>query len=54
MRPAKARATFALKGLPARAQVEVVDEARALEARDGAFADDLDPYQVHIYKVTAQ
>jgi len=52
MRPKATRATFRLKGLPAGAKIEVIDEGRTLTAEGGAFADDFGPYAVHLYRVT--
>ncbi|MFW6154000.1 MAG: hypothetical protein ACOC95_02180 [Planctomycetota bacterium] len=46
-----AKATFAVKGLPAGAAIEVVDENRTLRAADGTFTDRFDPLAEHIYRI---
>lgn len=52
MEASPVKATFRLKGLPARATVTVVGEERTLEARGGSFVDDFRPHAVHIYRVS--
>ena len=51
MRDGKTEATFKVTGVPAGAKVEVLDEGRELEVRDGAFRDKFQPWDVHLYKV---
>jgi hypothetical protein len=51
MRPGQATATFKIAGLAQKAQVEVLDEGRTLEARDGVFSDTFQPWDVHLYKM---
>jgi hypothetical protein len=52
MRPATTTAAFTVKGLPARAPVEVIDEARTIDSADGEFSDDFGPFGVHLYKIS--
>jgi len=49
-RPAKAEATIRVEGLPAGAEVEVVDEARTIRAQAGSLTDTFEPLAVHIYR----
>ncbi len=51
MRNAPTDATFLVRGLPRRAEVEVLDEQRTLTARGGEFADHFEPYDVHLYRI---
>jgi hypothetical protein len=46
-----ARATIEVEGLPAGAEVEVIDESRTLRAAAGALGDDFEPLGVHVYRV---
>jgi len=43
--------TFQVKGLSGGAGVEVIDEGRKLDAKDGAFTDQFEPYAVHLYRI---
>jgi hypothetical protein len=47
------RAEFAVRGLTGSRTVTVLDEDRTLESRDGAFADDFEPWDVHLYRIAA-
>ena len=51
MESSPVRAAFRVKGLPAKARVEVLGEDRALEAAGGAFSDDFGRYAVHLYRI---
>ncbi len=51
MDPGPAKATFRLRGVSGKADVEVLGEGRRVAAEDGTFADDFGPYEVHLYKV---
>jgi hypothetical protein len=53
MRPVQTAVAFSVKGLPARAKVEVLGEKRELEAKDGVFEDTFGPHEVHLYRITA-
>ena len=44
-------ATFALEGLPAGAQVEVLGEKRKIEPADGQFKDRFSNWDVHLYRI---
>ncbi len=50
MRGAACKATFRLPGNPGSASVEVLDEARSLDAVNGAFSDSFQPWGVHLYR----
>jgi len=54
MRDGKATATFTVAGLKGKAKVEVIDEERTLEARDGVFRDAFGPWDVHLYKIKGE
>lgn len=47
------RAEFAVRGLTGPRTVTVLDEDRTLESRDGVFADDFGPWDVHLYRIAA-
>lgn len=51
MEDAATQAEFAVRGLTGRRPVTVLDEQRTLESRDGAFADDFKPWDVHLYRI---
>jgi hypothetical protein len=51
MRNAPASATFEVNGLPARAEAEVLGEARRIAVDSGRFGDDFGPHAVHLYRV---
>lgn len=53
MRNGKTTGQFRVRGLPAHAKVEVLDEARTVQVNDGRFEDAFEPYAIHIYKVRA-
>jgi hypothetical protein len=48
MRNTPTRGTFSVRGLPARAEAEVVGEGRRISVEGGRFADDFRPYDVHL------
>jgi len=47
----EAKATLKAEGLPAGAEVTVLDEGRTIKANEGSFTDTFAPLAVHIYKV---
>jgi hypothetical protein len=49
-----AAATFQVAGLKGQAQAEVLGEGRRLEVRDGGFRDTFKPWEVHLYKISAE
>jgi len=51
MKPGETEATFALDGLPAGAQVEVLGENRKIAAADGKFQDHFGEWDVHLYRI---
>lgn len=51
MRDRSSRAEFAVADLPGVRRVEVLDEDRTLECRDGTFADEFAPWDVHLYRI---
>jgi len=53
MRDGKAAASFALRGLTGEEKVEVLDENRTLKTQDGVFHDDFQPWDAHVYRITA-
>ncbi|NIA20607.1 MAG: hypothetical protein GWP05_01270 [Anaerolineaceae bacterium] len=53
MREGKARATFQIKGLGAKATAEVIGEDRSIAVENGLFVDDFKPWEVHLYKIAA-
>jgi hypothetical protein len=52
MRGAPTTATFTLRGFPAIASAEVLDEGRTLAVTDTRLVDDFAPYGVHLYRLT--
>jgi hypothetical protein len=54
MRNAPTRGTITVRGLPARAEAEVLGEKRSLSINDGRFEDDFRPNDVHPYKIRPQ
>ena len=50
-RDVPARATIRVEGLAAGRTVEVVDEDRSIAASGGCFVDDLEPLDVHVYRI---
>ena len=50
-RPTKA--AISVPGLAAGTKIEVVDEARSLQADPGSFVDEFAPLAIHIYRLTA-
>jgi len=52
MRNTDTQASFTLSGVKGKAKVEVLGEARSLEAPGGEFSDTFKGYDVHLYKVT--
>ena len=53
MRDGKTTAAFTLRGLTGAANVEVLDENRALKTQDGVFHDDFQPWDAHVYRIAA-
>jgi hypothetical protein len=53
MRDGKTAAAFTLRGLTGDAKVEVLDENRTLNAQDGVFRDDFQPWDAHVYRIAA-
>jgi hypothetical protein len=51
MQPGATEATFALEGLPAGAQADVLGENRKIEPADGKFQDHFDSWDVHLYRI---
>ncbi|MBI4585625.1 MAG: hypothetical protein HY717_16560 [Planctomycetes bacterium] len=51
MRDAPAKAAFEVKGLPAKAEAEVIGENRKFAVEGGKFGDDFGPYEVHRYRI---
>jgi len=51
MENSPAKATFQLKGLPAKATAEVIGEGRTIQITAGRFSDEFKPLAVHIYKI---
>jgi hypothetical protein len=55
MRDGATRATFSLKGTSDRKlSVEVIDEDRSLEVHDFTFRDQFEPWDAHLYRITAE
>jgi hypothetical protein len=54
MREGQTRAEFTVPGLSGPHTVEVLGEARTLAAKDGQFADDFQPWDVHLYRIAAE
>ncbi len=50
-RQVKAEARVAVEGLPAGAEVAVIDEDRTIRSEAGSFADSFEPLAVHIYQI---
>ncbi|HON90335.1 MAG TPA: hypothetical protein PK373_06490 [Sedimentisphaerales bacterium] len=51
MREGRTNAKISIGELQGRQTVEVLDEDRTLEAIDGAFEDEFEPWDVHLYRV---
>ena len=51
LRDSHTRASFTLAGQPGKAIAEVLGENRTIEVQDGVFADDFEPYAVHLYQI---
>jgi hypothetical protein len=51
MRSQAVRAEFVVRGMTGSRSVTVLDENRAIETRDGAFADNFAPWDVHLYQI---
>lgn len=51
MRDALTRASFSISGLTGEGAAEVLGEERAIAVQDGKFADDFQPYAVHLYRI---
>jgi hypothetical protein len=53
MRDGKTTAAFTVRGLTGEPKVEVLDENRALNMRNGVFRDDFQAWDAHIYRIPA-
>jgi hypothetical protein len=53
MRDGTTTATFTLAALKGQPNVEVLDENRSINTRNGAFRDDFQPWDAHIYRIVA-
>jgi hypothetical protein len=53
MRNYATRGSFKLAGVPAGSTVEVLGESRTISPRNGQFADNFKPYEVHLYRIKA-
>jgi hypothetical protein len=51
MKPGATEATFAVPGLGAAAEVEVLGEGRRLPAAAGKFKDSFRDWDVHLYRI---
>lgn len=51
MRDGKTDATFTIKSLKGERSVEVLDEGRKIELKDGVFNDSFDAWDVHLYRI---
>jgi hypothetical protein len=51
MRDAKTTASFTLRGLTGEPNVEVLDENRALNVKNGVFRDEFQSWDAHIYRI---
>jgi len=51
MENSPAKATFAVKGLGAKAKAAVLGENRTIDVADGRFGDEFAPYAVHLYEI---
>jgi len=51
LRNCPTRGSFEIRGLPENATAEVLGESRSLSVRDRTFADEFEPYAVHLYRV---
>ncbi|MSU20227.1 MAG: hypothetical protein EXS30_02390 [Pedosphaera sp.] len=52
MRNQSARASFKVRGLLGTTNAEVLEESRSIPVRNGEFADEFKPYEVHLYRVS--
>ena len=53
MRGGETKATFTLSSVPGHKPVEVLGEGRTVTARDGVFADEFKPWDVHLYRIAS-
>jgi hypothetical protein len=53
MRGQATRATFRVPGLTGSLQAAVLDEDRTIQTQDGAFSDDFQPWDAHLYRLAA-
>jgi hypothetical protein len=51
MRNEKTTGRLTIKGPSAASKVDVLDEDRIIDTKDGKFTDDFAPYDVHIYRI---
>jgi hypothetical protein len=54
MRNTPAQAVFHLRGLKAGGTVEVLNESRSVDIRNGEFGDGFKGYEVHLYRLKAR
>jgi hypothetical protein len=54
MRDGSTSARFTVKNMAGAKSVEVIGERRTLPARDGVFTDRFNPWDVHLYRLTAR
>ena len=54
MKPGATEAGFALEGLPAGAQVDVLGENRKIEPAQGKFQDHFADWDVHLYRISSK
>jgi len=53
MRNGVTQATFKISGVTGEKTVEVIGEDRTFLAKDGSFTDQSDPWDVHLYRLSA-
>jgi hypothetical protein len=51
MRNQPTRGTFAIRDLPAKSTIEVLDESRKVTASNGEWSDEFSGYAVHLYRI---
>ncbi len=54
MEATPAKGSFELAGLRGNTAVEVLGEDRTIAGSDGRFADEFEPYAVHLYRVRSK
>jgi hypothetical protein len=53
LRPRPVRATFVLREITGVETADLLHEPRQVKVQDAAFADDFEPYQVHLYRLSS-